>query len=321
MLSTVTGRWSDGSDFDADYWMRNLREPVLFWDAVQTLIARDNGVFVEMSPHPLLLSAVEQGFEFSEREGLALPAMRRDEPETHGMLENLGALHTHGVPVSLDQSAPTGARPGPLPGYTWQHERFWFRDPGGRRSAVVTERAAVRPPEPAQQQSASEQSGPAAELLDRLAPAAGTERRDLAVEFVRSAVADILEMVPERIDPDAGFFQMGMDSMLAARVRVRLEAGFGRKLPAPIMFEHPSVGALSAHLLGLAERLLGEPAGAPDPDPTPPLLNAARGAGAPTHVPTILPAPGSMDDLPEEELLALLAEEVRASTRTAGGSR
>ncbi|PAZ17604.1 hypothetical protein CLM62_01435 [Streptomyces sp. SA15] len=321
ILSTVTGQWSDGSDFDADYWMHNLREPVLFWDALQTLIAQDKGVFVEMSPHPVLLSAVEQGFEFGEREGLALPAMRRDEPETHGMLEILGALHTHGIPVSLEQSAPTGARPVPLPGYTWQHERFWFRDPGERSPLVVAEQAALPPQEPTRPQSAPAQSGPAAELLDCLASAIGTERPDLIVEFVRNAVADILEMTPDRIDPDAGFFQMGMDSMLAARVRVRLESGFGRKLPAPVMFEHPSVGALSAHLLGLAERMLGEPAVAPDTDPKPPLPDPAPNFGVPTVARTVLPAPGSMDDLSEEELLALLAEEVRVSTRTAGGSR
>ncbi|MCK8438737.1 acyl carrier protein [Streptomyces sp. D2-8] len=51
-------------------------------------------------------------------------------------------------------------------------------------------------------------------------------------------------MAPQRIDPSAGFFQMGMDSVLAARGRVLLEAGLGRKLPAPVMFEHPSVEEL-----------------------------------------------------------------------------
>ncbi|WP_171113719.1 MULTISPECIES: type I polyketide synthase [unclassified Streptomyces] len=332
VLSTVTGELTDGSDFDAAYWMRNLREPVLFWDAVQSLIARDNGVFVEMSPHPVLLSAVEQGFEFTERDGLALPAMRREEPETHGTLEILGALHAHGMPAAAPATLlPADGRLVRLPAYTWQHERFWFRDARTARPVTVTagSRAPEPTPAPAPELPASSAVSPRTELYDRLASAAVTERREVLRETVLRAVADVLEMPPERIDPDAGFFQMGMDSMLAARVRVQLEAGLGRKLPAPVMFEHPSVEALSAHLLDLAERLMDRRPGGPAPQP--PGAPAGEDTGTPTTLPARPDAPAQApaddvsddltDDLTEEELLALLAEEVRASTRTAGGSR
>lgn len=328
ILSTVTGEPTDGSGFDADYWMRNLREPVLFWDAVQSLIARDNGVFVEMSPHPVLLSAVEQGFEFSERDGLALPAMRRDAPETHGMLEILGALYTHGLRAAgADTLLPADARPVPLPAYTWQHEHFWFRDAeAARRAATGVRRpkpTAAPAPEPAPAPAETPNAGGArSELHDRLASVAMNERHDVIRTFVLCAVADVLEMAPERIDPSAGFFQMGMDSMLAARVRVLLEAGLRRKLPAPLMFEHPSVEELSAHLLGLTERYLDRQPAAPGPQQAPPEAEAP--ASAPT-IPPEEPAHAQVDemtdDLTEEELLALLAEEVRSSTRTAGGSR
>ncbi|MEV7016527.1 beta-ketoacyl synthase N-terminal-like domain-containing protein [Streptomyces sp. NPDC093991] len=328
ILSTVTGEPTDGSGFDSDYWMRNLREPVLFWDAVQSLIARDNGVFVEMSPHPVLLSAVEQGFEFSERDGLALPAMRRDAPETHGTFEILGALHTHGLPAAgLDTLLPADARPVPLPAYTWQHERFWFRDAEAARRAAASVRrpdpTAAPAPEPAPAPAASPKAGGArSELNDRLASVAAAERHDVIRTFVLRAVADVLEMAPERVDPGAGFFQMGMDSMLAARVRVLLEAGLGRKLPAPVMFEHPSVEELSAHLLGLAERHLDRQPAASAPQQAPPEAGAPASAPAvPPEKPAQTQVDETTDDLTEEELLALLAEEVRSSTRTAGGSR
>ncbi|MFI9649567.1 type I polyketide synthase [Streptomyces sp. NPDC052040] len=348
ILSTVTGEATDGSGFDAEYWMRNLREPVLFWDAVRSLIARDHGVFVEMSPHPVLLSAVEQGFESGEREGLALPAMRREGPETHGMLRILGALHTHGLPAPAPETLlPDGGRPVPLPAYTWQHQRFWFR------SARPADRARIPEPlAPAAESAVVPGAEPRTALYERLAAAA--ERGAVLRETVLHAVAEVLEMPPERVDPDAGFFQMGMDSMLAARVRVQLEAGLGRRLPAPVMFEHPSVEALSAHLLVLAERLLDRHSGGPGPRPpaatdgdtppttgTPPVTDTAArndrapapdsagpatGPTAPATDPTAAtdpaPAPaGAPEDLSEDELLALLDEEVRASTRTAGGSR
>ncbi|MGW0854215.1 type I polyketide synthase [Streptomyces sp. NPDC002690] len=310
ILSTVTGMWSDGSDFDAGYWLRNLREPVLFWDALGTLIGEGHGVFMEMSPHPTLLSAVEQGFESAGREGLALPAMRRDEPESHGMLEILGALRTQGIPVPAEERVrPPRSRPVPLPGYAWQHERFWFREAGERPAPTASPQSVA----PAPQQPDRPETGPTAELLDRLTAMAEAERPEAVTRFVRDAVCDVLSMPPDRVDLDAGFFQMGMDSLLAARVRNRLEAGFGRKLPAPVMFEHPSVGALSAHLWGLVEPSRRQTSVAPGSDPVLP---------SPPRAATSAPAaPNSMDDLTEEELLALLADEVRASTRTAGGSR
>ncbi|MCI3150427.1 type I polyketide synthase [Streptomyces sp. GB4-14] len=328
ILSTVTGEATDGSDFDADYWMRNLREPVLFWDAVQSLIARDNGVFIEMSPHPVLLSAVEQAFESSERDGLALPTMRRDMPETHGMLEILGALYTHGMSAAgLDTLLPADARPVALPAYTWQHEPFWFRDArAARRGATGIRRSeptAAQAPEPTEVPAVpTNTDGARTELYDRLASVSVTERRDVIQQFVLRAVADVLEMAPERIDPDAGFFQMGMDSMLAARVRVLIEAGIGSKLPAPVMFEHPSVEALSAHLLGFTERHLGQQPAAPGPRQPPAKAEAsAATTTARPDEPVQAPVDEITSDLTEEELLALLAEEVRSSTRTAGGSR
>jgi myxalamid-type polyketide synthase MxaE and MxaD len=256
--------------------------------------------------------------------------MRRDEPETHGIPEILGGLQTHGLPVSLDTVLPAAGAPVPLPAYPWQHERFWFRAPGARRPAA---RPAATAPAPATDPATGSASGPATGAAtgpDPVAPPAppawtpsangagapdGAARRTQLRAMVLSAVADILEMDPMRVDPDSGFFQMGMDSMLAARVRSRLEAEFGRKLPAPVMFEHPSVEALSCHLAGLAERL------APDRTAQPAEAVAPAPAGRAAPALAAEPATAPVDDLSEDELMAVLAEELRTAPRTAGGMR
>ena len=54
IYSTVTGKVSDGLEFDALYWARNLREPVLFSTAVQRLLEDGHDIFLEISPHPIL---------------------------------------------------------------------------------------------------------------------------------------------------------------------------------------------------------------------------------------------------------------------------
>ncbi|MGW0008075.1 acyltransferase domain-containing protein, partial [Nocardia grenadensis] len=52
--STVTGDWIDTAVMDAAYWATNLRETVRFEEATRGLAASGHGVFVEVSPHPVL---------------------------------------------------------------------------------------------------------------------------------------------------------------------------------------------------------------------------------------------------------------------------
>ena len=76
IYSTVTGQVSHGLEFDAPYWARNMREPVLFSAAVQRLVEDGHDIFLEISPNPILLSAMQQGFHHFGQEGavLAVPA-------------------------------------------------------------------------------------------------------------------------------------------------------------------------------------------------------------------------------------------------------
>ena len=54
LYSTVTGRRSHGVELDVEYWVRNLREPVLFSTVVQQLLSGGFDLFVEVSSHPIL---------------------------------------------------------------------------------------------------------------------------------------------------------------------------------------------------------------------------------------------------------------------------
>jgi acyl transferase domain-containing protein/acyl carrier protein/predicted O-methyltransferase YrrM len=81
-------------------------------------------------------------------------------------------------------------------------------------------------------------------------PAAPVEGRDALVALVRREVADTLGIAPDRIDPRRGFFEMGMDSLLAVGLRQRLEHLTGRPVHATALFAYPSVEALAAWLGG-----------------------------------------------------------------------
>ncbi|QKW13876.1 type I polyketide synthase [Verrucosispora sp. NA02020] len=125
LYSTVTGTVVHGTDLLPDYWVDNLREPVLFGDQIARLLADGAGVFVEASPHPILLPAVEQVAAASDGTVTVLASMRRHEPERDTLLSTLGALHVAGVSVALDRALTPGDARVTLPPYPWQRERYW----------------------------------------------------------------------------------------------------------------------------------------------------------------------------------------------------
>ncbi|WP_394834890.1 SDR family NAD(P)-dependent oxidoreductase [Pendulispora rubella] len=133
MLSTVTGEWVQGRELGTEYWIRNLREPVRFWDAVQRLEHEGHRIFLEVSAHPVLVPSLEDGFASMGRAAAAFSTLRRDEDEPSSMLATLGALYTSGQPVPFargNEAAPVRG----LPRYPWQRERFWIEESAVRRT-------------------------------------------------------------------------------------------------------------------------------------------------------------------------------------------
>lgn len=129
IYSTVESRRTDGEGFDAAYWVKNLRQPVRFSAAIEQLSDDDFDVYLEVSPHPVLLPAVERNLAHLRRKGVVLPSLRRNEPERATLLGSLGSLYCRGQHVDWRGLHPGGGSRIRLPSYPWQRQRFWLRDP------------------------------------------------------------------------------------------------------------------------------------------------------------------------------------------------
>ncbi|MBP2654775.1 MAG: non-ribosomal peptide synthetase [Firmicutes bacterium] len=126
IYSTVTGKVINGQQLNSAYWVKNLREPVLFATAVEHLVEDDYNAFLEISPHPVLAGAVRQSLNKLGKEGIILPSLRRQEPERACLLKSLGGLYTKGYQVNWDGLYPEGGKCIALPKYPWQREQYWF---------------------------------------------------------------------------------------------------------------------------------------------------------------------------------------------------
>lgn len=134
--STVTGLRARGDDWDADYWWRNIREPVRFVQGIQSLLAESYDAVLEIGPHPDLSNGIRECQIESGGEAAVLPSLRRQKPERRRMLETLGALHVLGVPVDWSRVAPRSARRLRLPTYPFQRESYWQEVEATRRERV-----------------------------------------------------------------------------------------------------------------------------------------------------------------------------------------
>ncbi|WP_018348352.1 type I polyketide synthase [Longispora albida] len=79
------------------------------------------------------------------------------------------------------------------------------------------------------------------------------ERTTLGV--VLGVLAGLLRIDdPARIDPQATFLELGVDSLVAADARTALETALGQPLEPSVVFDHPSPEALAAHLSAVHSR-------------------------------------------------------------------
>ncbi len=127
--STVKGVVLAGTELTGRYWADNLRGTVRFGEAIEALCADGFTLFIEMSPHPVLVAAVDEVRQGIGARGLAVGSLRREQPERLTLLESFGALHVHGHPLDPRRLFPGGGRRLPLPTYAWQREPYWIEAP------------------------------------------------------------------------------------------------------------------------------------------------------------------------------------------------
>ncbi|WP_051767899.1 type I polyketide synthase [Amycolatopsis vancoresmycina] len=130
MWSTVTQEWLEGSELDAEYWYRNLRHQVGFGPAVETLVAQGHRAFVEVSPHPVLTTAVQEVLDGHDVAAVVTGTLRRDDGGLRRLLTSLAEVHVRGIPVTWTTGRGKHVD---LPTYAFQHQRYWLDipDPAG----------------------------------------------------------------------------------------------------------------------------------------------------------------------------------------------
>ncbi|MDJ0795562.1 MAG: beta-ketoacyl synthase N-terminal-like domain-containing protein [Calothrix sp. MO_167.B12] len=141
------------------------------------------------------------------------------------------------------------------------------------------------------------------ELVRQLETALPNHRPEILGHVIRGEVGKVLNLsTPSEIGDHKGWFEMGMDSLTAVEFKNRLEVILGQNLPSTITFDYPNPEALVNYLL---EKIFGcESSGLT-------MLEAHNGN---TDQQNIAVADAELEQLSEDELVTLLAEELAQTT-------
>ncbi|MGW2174743.1 type I polyketide synthase [Streptomyces sp. NPDC001705] len=227
--STVTGGRLDTRELGSAYWYDNLRSTVRFGEVVAALMRERGGVYVEVSPHPVLQVAMEETADTLASPPLVVNTLNKHDGGAAKILASAAELHVRGVPVDW-RTVFAPARPHRigLPTYPFQRERYWLTAPD-------------RVPDPQ----------PAADRPDLASEAAARALVCAETATLLTAKDPDLAVAGLGARSDETFKALGFDSSMVVALRNRLTAVTGVRLPATVAFTYPTPRQLALRLFSL----------------------------------------------------------------------
>jgi acyl transferase domain-containing protein len=254
LVSTVTGQVARRGDFSVDYWVRHIAEPVNFMGAMRALDQRGKHLFVEIGPSSTLTPLGKRCVTPGKHVWLA--SVRPAEHDGDAVLDAVAKAYAAGQPISWPafHRGHRGRRV-ELPTYAFDRGSYRLQAAPAERSPAAP---AGRTGQAAQAgQAATEQ--PAASGVTEtasLSTSDGDGRRTAITTLVREKVAAVLEFSGlSDVEADIDFTELGMDSLLAVRLRKELCASLSITFATPEIFSNPTPLALAEFLDGCLEKV------------------------------------------------------------------
>jgi amino acid adenylation domain-containing protein len=234
-ISTCTGRAMLADDVaDAGYWARQLRQPVLFGQALEKAFAVPGAILLEVGPgqalaqfarqHPARPAAVDVV--------ASLPGQEGSERALDDAAQALAQLWCAGW--EPDWAAWYGGSTRyrlTLPTYPFERQRFWIEaSPDAVTAPALDDRA-----------------GP--ETAERVTAAEPATAQDAVLQDVLAILQDLSGLEASALAPEKPFLEMGFDSLFLTQVSLAFQKKFLVKVTLRQMLDDlSSPAAIARHI-------------------------------------------------------------------------
>ncbi len=302
IVSTATGRdLSDDEACDPAYWSGQLRRPVLFSKAVETVVADGEAVLLEMGPGTALTSLSQMAESAAQiRAYAAAPDASVAGDNQQEALKAVAFAWINGGTVDFSRQWGDSRPPKvSLPTYPFEKTRYWVdAQPKTETSPAVAMLSITQPV--VQATAGAPEQGVNQTVMD------SADHKSTISQRVISVLEDVSGFdLQDCVDDDA-FIDVGFDSIILTQVALALQQEMDVKVTfRELMEDYPTLGELVDYL---ADQVPAAPVQA-----APPAAVAAQAAMP--SVDGALPVSGSVQELIDRQL-----EIMRMQLAVLGGS-
>ncbi len=215
-VSTKTGRVIESAtDIGVSYWSEHLSSPVLFADAIQTLIQAGANYFIELGGTATLTGLAAQIIDTDD--ACFVPSLRQNRDAWTQISESLAQLYLQGAAVNWKSFH--GGRPTPLtslPNTVYQRETYWFKKLNestnsetqiqNKSNLISTATVAIAAKTPARD----------------IAPVVTELTLQTVVSDVRQMISQVTGVAETDLADDVHLFSLGVDSLMLVQLDKRI---------------------------------------------------------------------------------------------------
>ena len=124
--SSYAGGFLPGEQLTASHWYESLAGQVRFDAAIRAFAEHERPLFVEVSPHPILVGDIRDVLADAGFEGAAVGSLRRNRGDARQFAAAAAQAYVHGAPISWPALLGPASRHVDLPTYAFDRKRFWL---------------------------------------------------------------------------------------------------------------------------------------------------------------------------------------------------
>lgn len=125
LFTTGRGNKAEGFELNAEYWWENIRGTVKFYKAMKEILEEDFCEILEISPHPVLATAVLDIANELHKKINYYESLKRYENDEQVLYGTCAKLYCNGYKVDFNILYKDVAQFVNIPKYQWNHTKVW----------------------------------------------------------------------------------------------------------------------------------------------------------------------------------------------------